>query len=305
MILNTSLVVQKPQTKISGKYIEKIGYWRPRTKKTYDRSISLNLPKVKYWLASGAQPTKTVKRLLSEFDLWPKVPPPQGSKHAYDRPTKVYSQLDMNILHKTHKFDKDTPIKDKIMDEIHKLRSVNKLEHEMVGSYDIDKMQTTDIDTDEEDVIERNIKFQEIKRRFDNHKDYSIDVMKGNDFKFNNYLRKMNKLSKSRYGGLDIEGYRDYLNNLMEFKKIDDKFILEKDPHLNDSMKIDYSGKDTSDTKAGKALNNYYNFEELSTVKDKVERLQKMKEMFIEILKDEVEQRNLYEKSTKSDEEMK
>ena len=45
------------------------------------------------------------------------------------------------------------------------------------------------------------------------HKKYSIETMNGNDCSFENYLRKKEKLTKSRYGGLDIEGYKDYISN--------------------------------------------------------------------------------------------
>lgn len=297
------IVVQKPQMKLTGRYIEKIGYWRPRNRKTYDRSISLNIPKVKYWLGNGAQPTKPVKRLLSEFDLWPKVPPPQGSKYAYEKPKRVYHEHSMNILLKTFKMDRDTPIKQRIQDEITKLKTLNSFERDMLSSYNIDKMQTTDIDTDENDVIERNIKFNELKRRFDNHKKYSLDVMNANDYKFNNYLRKMNKLAMNKFGGLDIEGYTDYLNNLMEFKKIDKDLILDKDPHLNDRLHIDYTGKEQEGPRTGKPMNHSYNFEDISTIQNKIRRLAKMKETLIEILRDEIEERNRYEKSHKKGDE--
>jgi len=37
--------------------------------------------------------------------------------------------------------------------------------------------------------------------------------LRGNDLRFNIYLRKMNKLAR-RDLGLDIEAYKDYINNL-------------------------------------------------------------------------------------------
>jgi len=132
------LVVQKPRMKLTGRYIEKLGYWRPRNKKTYDRSIVLNFHKVRYWLGNGAKPTKPVKRLLSKFDFWPQVPPPQGSKYLYDRPEKEYSQHAMDILHKVHNMDRDTPLKEKIKAEIHKMETLNSFERSMYSKVDIE-----------------------------------------------------------------------------------------------------------------------------------------------------------------------
>ena len=280
--------------KLTGRYIEKLGYWRPRSKKTYDRSIALNFHKVRYWLGNGAKPTKPVKRLLSKFDFWPQVPPPQGSKYLYDRPEKEYSQHAMDILHKVHNMDRDTPLKEKIKAEIHKMETLNSFERSMYSQVDIEKVQTTDIDSDDPDVIERSIKFEELKRRFANHRQYSLDVMNANDFKFNNYLRKMDKLSNKKYGGIDIEGYRDYLNNLMEINKIKADIIDERDKMLGDTLEIDYSGKEgnASSPPTGRAMSDFYNINSLATVREKAERLEKTRQMFIKILKDEIEAKN-------------
>jgi len=65
-----------------------------------------------------------------------------------------------------------------------------------------------------------------------------------NDYRYKMYLRKLNKFT--RYGKLDLDSYRDYLNSMMEhleltkefhakYKGHDDKFmakdILEKSPY--------------------------------------------------------------------------
>ena len=44
-----------------GKYLENLGTMNPRAEK---RDIKLNVERIKYWLAHGAQPTETVRNLL-------------------------------------------------------------------------------------------------------------------------------------------------------------------------------------------------------------------------------------------------
>ena len=44
-------------------------------------------------------------------------------------------------------------------------------------------------------------------------------ALKGNDLRYNVYLKKLNKLARKDLG-LDIEAYKDYVNNLREFAHI-------------------------------------------------------------------------------------
>lgn len=44
-------------------------------------------------------------------------------------------------------------------------------------------------------------------------------ALKGNDLRYNVYLKKLQKLSRKDLG-LDIAAYRDYVNNLKEFAHI-------------------------------------------------------------------------------------
>ena len=44
-------------------------------------------------------------------------------------------------------------------------------------------------------------------------------ALKGNDLRYNVYLKKLNKLSRKDLG-LDLAAYKDYVNNLRDFAHI-------------------------------------------------------------------------------------
>ena len=53
--------------------------------------------------------------------------------------------------------------------------------------------------------------------------------LRGNDLRFNLYMRKMSKLTRKDLG-LDLEAYKDYINNLRQFAHINKDFeLLAKD----------------------------------------------------------------------------
>jgi small subunit ribosomal protein S16 len=66
---------------VSKKVIDYIGTYDPITDKLGNKHLRLNIPRVKYWLAVGAQPSDTVKRLLANFKLLPTPP-----KHKVGEP---------------------------------------------------------------------------------------------------------------------------------------------------------------------------------------------------------------------------
>lgn len=246
-------------------------------------------------MGNGAHPTPAVHKILENFGLLPKRPVPHGSKYMYEKPEKQYSDHIMNVYRMMHRTDADSNVKRRLLDELNLLESQYGVEGSTYNPNNIENVKTTDIDSDDPDIFERNIKFEELKRRFEKHRQYSLDVLKGNDYRFNIYLRKMNKLSRSKYGGLDVEGYRDYLNNLMEFKKIKRDFFGQDDPLRDDRLDIDYS-KDPEKSKiAGKARKVYYNIDHAATMTNKVERMQALKATFVEILKDEIESHRKFE----------
>jgi hypothetical protein len=61
--------------------------------------------------------------------------------------------------------------------------------------------------------------------------------LKGNDLRFNIYMRKMNKLTRNEMG-LDIEGYKDYVNNLKQFAHVNNDFEI----YARDNLIVDEIG---------------------------------------------------------------
>ena len=56
------IVVADSRSPRDGKFIEEIGYYNPLTEPV---EVKVNEEKVSQWLSNGAQPTETVKRLLT------------------------------------------------------------------------------------------------------------------------------------------------------------------------------------------------------------------------------------------------
>ena len=50
-----------------GRFIETVGTYDPVKK---DNNISVNEERINYWLTNGAQPTDTVKSILSKSGVW-------------------------------------------------------------------------------------------------------------------------------------------------------------------------------------------------------------------------------------------
>ncbi len=49
-----------------GKYIERVGWYNPRTNEAKSR-IKLNLTSIDGWIKNGAQPTETVAKLIKDY----------------------------------------------------------------------------------------------------------------------------------------------------------------------------------------------------------------------------------------------
>jgi len=77
---------------------------------------------------------------------------------------------------------------------------------------DLELVKTDDIESEEGDIFERAKKFKELERRFARHRKEQRQL-KGNDLRYNVYLKKLNKLTRMDLG-LDVEGYKDYINNI-------------------------------------------------------------------------------------------
>ena len=87
------------------------------------------------------------------------------------------------------------------------------------SAIDLDAQDTDDIDSDDPDIFERTKKFEQVLRKLNKHREDKMIKLRGNDLRYNVYLKKLAKLSRKDLG-LDIAGYKDYVNNLKEFAHI-------------------------------------------------------------------------------------
>jgi hypothetical protein len=81
----------------------------------------------------------------------------------------------------------------------------------------LSELQTSEIESEEANVLERKKNFDELVKRFEKNRKENR-LLSGNDYKYNLYLKKMTKLTRLDLG-LDFESYKDYINNLHEFAK--------------------------------------------------------------------------------------
>ena len=58
---NFRVVIQEHTSPIKGKFVEKVGYYRPSST---PKEFTINAERVKYWLSVGAQPSDSVAVLL-------------------------------------------------------------------------------------------------------------------------------------------------------------------------------------------------------------------------------------------------
>src|SRR5436305_6289630 len=62
------IVVADSRSPRDGRYIDQVGFYNPLTNPA---TITINQDKTKDWLKRGAQPTDTVEKLFSKFDIVP------------------------------------------------------------------------------------------------------------------------------------------------------------------------------------------------------------------------------------------
>ena len=63
------VVVADSRTRRDGKFIERLGHYNPVAEPA---EITVNEERALYWLQVGAQPSDTVKSILSEVGIWAK-----------------------------------------------------------------------------------------------------------------------------------------------------------------------------------------------------------------------------------------
>jgi len=73
-------------------------------------------------------------------------------------------------------------------------------------------MDTDQINSDEGEFFARKQNFEIISKKLDKYMKEKFHLFRGKDLKYNNYVRKIQKLSMKQ--SLDIEGYKDYIANL-------------------------------------------------------------------------------------------
>ncbi len=236
------LVIQPKNKHFQGRYIERVGIWAPRKTKTVDRMISLNSHKIRYWLSVGAQPTGAVHRILNFAGLLPKKPVPFGSKQMYPPKTKTYAlqyfhkhrwglqEHESANLHQYEKLKKmENLLKQKLaidnfaINEIVRPKDLNS-KYKTTGKTEFNSdMNTDEINSDDYDFYARKRNFDLISRKLNKYFESKYQLYRGNDYKYNNYLRKLDKLSKGE--SLDYEGFREYLNAVSELKNSKNKAL--------------------------------------------------------------------------------
>lgn len=75
------LVAVDARFKRNGKYLERLGWFNP-TPGEGEKNLELDGDRIKYWLSVGAQPSDTVRDLLSDNDL---LTPKLAAKREKDR----------------------------------------------------------------------------------------------------------------------------------------------------------------------------------------------------------------------------
>lgn len=70
-------------------------------------------------------------------------------------------------------------------------------------------------------------------RRISKHRKETAHL-RGNDLRFNVYIRKLSKLTRLDLG-LDLEAYKDYINNLKQFAHLNSDFEI----FARDSLSLD------------------------------------------------------------------
>ena len=56
-----------------GRFIEKLGTYNPLLPKDSEERVKLNVERIQYWLAQGAQPTDRIARMLEAAGVTPKT----------------------------------------------------------------------------------------------------------------------------------------------------------------------------------------------------------------------------------------
>lgn len=113
----------------------------------------------------------------------------------------------------------------------------------------LEEARTTDIESEEVDIFERKSKFEELLKRMEKHRKETLHL-RGNDLRYNIYMKKLSKLTRMDLG-LDVEAYKDYINNLKQFAAVNTDFgyfamnsLASGNPDDKEMIKIEFNKVD-------------------------------------------------------------
>jgi len=179
-----------------GRFVEHVGYWIPMKRKTVQRSVILNKPRIQYWLAMGAQPSKSVHRMLSFVDFMPKPLIAHGGNSVYEKPAKpeVREGFQWNRKVGPYKHMLNVQIE---RDEMNMATRELKAENELKKNIGFATPKLDDVELYESDIDdkgERSQQFYALRQKFT---ELEKDTKKLNTHKRELLYRKMNKLAAS------------------------------------------------------------------------------------------------------------
>ena len=167
----------------------------------------MNIHRANYWLSVGAIPTKGAHRVLARYGLLPPLPPKHGTKHSYEKPEKIYKHTHFWGFGRMKEKDWNTNqiafhYKQKLQEQMNLVERKRRLAHESLSNasgpisgaasaIDSDAEDTEDIDSDDPDIFERKRKFERVLKKFNKHRDEKMMALKGNDLRYNVYLKKL------------------------------------------------------------------------------------------------------------------
>ena len=197
--------MQPSHKNLRGKYLEHIGTMQMKERKTVKRHLAMNVHRANYWLSVGAIPTKGAHRALARYGLLPHRPPRYGATNSYEKPEKIYKHTHFWGFGTQREWNANQVAfhyKQKLQEQMNLVERKRRLAHESIKNaggkiseaaqaIDSDAEDTEDIDSDDPDIFERKKKFERVLKKFNKHRDEKMIALKGNDLRYNVYLKKM------------------------------------------------------------------------------------------------------------------
>jgi small subunit ribosomal protein S16 len=81
------IVVADARSPRDGRFIDNIGHYNPLTD---PETVVINKPRALYWVASGAQPTEAVERMLRKAGIFEALP----RYHAGEDPEAIFAEAE-------------------------------------------------------------------------------------------------------------------------------------------------------------------------------------------------------------------